>query len=163
MTTKAATGRAHEANDRQPAIAGNGAALVSSWRLVSHRQEIVETGAIEYPRGHNPQGLLTYTADGRFHVINAPGERAKPKGPSPTDAEALALFKGLTSYAGHYSVNGDIVTHHVEVSWNEAWTGTDQLRRYVLDGDTLSIIAGPALSPWDGRKVIATLTWERVR
>jgi hypothetical protein len=138
-------------------------ALISTWRLKSHRQELPETGEVLYPRGDKPQGLLTYTDDGRFSVINLPGERAAPKGLSPTDEESLALFRGLTAYAGHYTVAGETVTHHVEVSWNEAWSGTDQLRRFKLEGDRLTIIAGPAPSPWDGRLTISTLIWDRVR
>jgi hypothetical protein len=137
--------------------------LVSTWRLVSHQQQAVETGEVTYPRGEHPRGLLTYTDDGRFHVLNVPGERAKPQGAAPNDAEALALFRGLTAYAGSFSVDGDIVTHHVEISWNEAWSGTDQRRRFRLDGDTLTLTAGPAASPWDGKRVIATLTWKRLR
>ncbi|HEV7370728.1 lipocalin-like domain-containing protein [Arenibaculum sp.] len=143
--------------------AGGRTGLVATWRLVGHLQEVVETGEKEYPRGHAPQGFLTYTADGRFSVVNVPGGRAKPKGVSPTDEEALALFKGLTAYAGRYSVDGDKVVHHVEVSWNETWTGTDQERRFKLDGDALTIVNGPILSPWDGRRIIATMTWRRVQ
>lgn len=158
-----ATSHSKASSETSPPKNPQAAGLVSTWRLIGHLQEVVETGAKDYPRGPNPQGFITYTADGRFNVINMPGERPKPKGLAPTDDEALALFKGLTAYAGRYSVDGDTVTHHVEISWNEAWTGTDQKRRFKLDGDTLTIIAGPAASPWDGRRVIATLTWRRVR
>jgi hypothetical protein len=142
---------------------GRPAALVSTWRLTTHLMEIVKTGEKLHPRGPNPRGLLTYTSDGRFSVINIPGERQPPKGLAPTDQEALALFKGLTAYAGRYTVSGDIVTHHVEVSWNETWSGTAQERRFKLDGDTLTIVAGPSASPWDGEVVVSTLIWSRVR
>lgn len=139
-------------------------ALVSTWRLFHHLQEDMETGEKSYPRGDSPQGLLTYTADGRFSIINVPGDRKAPAdGLSPTDAEALALFKGLTAYAGRYSLDGEFITHHVEISWNELWSNTDQRRRIRLEGDTLTIIAGPSNSPWDGRLVRGTLTWARVR
>jgi len=138
-------------------------ALVSTWRLVSHRQEEMATGAVTDPRGTNPRGLLTYTGDGRFSVLNVPGERAAPRGAAPTDAEALALFRGLTAYAGSYVVTGsDTLVHRPEVSWNEAWAGTEQPRRFRIEGDTLTLIAGPAQSPWDGRLVRATLTWRRI-
>lgn len=154
MSPDIATGSARSADK---------AALISTWRLESHLQLSAESGETTHPRGLHPHGLLTYTADGRFSVINVPGEREGPKGAAPTDAEALALFRGLTAYAGRYTVEGDIVTHHVEVSWNEAWTGTAQERRFKLDGDVLTIIAGPAASPWNGKVVTATLTWRRVR
>lgn len=137
--------------------------IVSTWRLVSHKQEDMETNEVTYPRGPNPRGLVTYTEDGRFSILNVPGEREVPKGLSPTDEEALALFKGLTAYAGHYSITGpDSLIHHTEISWNETWSNTDQPRRFKVEGDTLTLTAGPAHSPWDGRFVRATLTWKRI-
>lgn len=140
-----------------------GMPLVSTWRLESHKQEDMETGEITYPRGPNPRGLATYTDDGRFSILNVPGEREAPKGLAPTDAEALALFKGLTAYAGSYVVTGeDTLIHRTEISWNEAWANTDQPRRFKVDGDTLTLIAGPSNNPWDGRIVRATLTWKRI-
>ena len=138
--------------------------LIGSWRLIGHQQELLDTGEIQHPRGENPHGYLTYTPDGRFHVLNIPGDRVKPKGVSPTDEEALALFKGLTAYAGHFTVRDDgHVVHHVDISWNETWTGTDQERRFKLDGDKLTIQNGPLFSPWDGKRIIATMTYTRVR
>jgi hypothetical protein len=156
MTNKSAPG----ASASKPH--GDASKLISTWRLVDHLQELVETGEKQYPRGRDPKGFLTYTADGRFHVLNVPGERRRPKGVSPTDEEALALFKGLTAYAGRYSVADGKVIHHVEISWNESWTGTDQERRFTLDGDRLTIVNGPIFSPWDGKRIIATMTYERV-
>lgn len=141
------------------------AAIVGTWRLVAHVQELLDTGEKVNARGKNPRGFLTYTPDGRFHVLNMPGaaDRPRPKGVSPTDQEALGLFKGLTAYCGRYSVNGDKMTHHVDIAWNESWGGTDQERGFKLDGDRLTITSGPLLSPWDGRRVFATMTYERVR
>lgn len=127
------------------------APIVSTWRLVSHKQEDMETGEVTYPRGPNPRGLITYTDDGRFSVLNVPGEREAPKGLSPTDEEALALFKGLTAYAGHYSITGpDTLIHHTEIAWNEAWANTDQPRRFKVENDTLTLIAGPSNNPGTG-------------
>jgi hypothetical protein len=31
------------------------------------------------------------------------------------------------------------VTHHVDISWNQAWNGTDLIRFYKLEGNTLMI------------------------
>lgn len=137
--------------------------LVSTWRLVSHVQVTVETGESFHPRGESPQGLLTYTDDGRFSIINVPGEQIRPASIKATDAEAAALYNGLTAYAGRYSLSGDTVIHHVEVSWNPVWANTDQERRFSVEGDTLTLIAGPGVNPRDGRTAISTLVWHRVR
>lgn len=136
--------------------------LVATWRLRSHVQQTVETGETAEPRGPHPGGLLTYTADGRFSIIAVPGDRRAPAQVLVTDAEAVDLFRGLTAYAGRYSVDGDRVIHHIEVSWNELWAKTDQVRRFEVDGDMLTIVAGPDRNPRDGRVAISTLLWDRV-
>ena len=41
----------------------------------------------------------------------------------PTPAEAEALFRSMLSYAGPYTIEGDVVTHHVDISWNQSFTG----------------------------------------
>jgi hypothetical protein len=139
------------------------APLVGTWRLRSHLQRTVETGETFHARGHNPEGLLTYTPDRRFSIINVPGDRKSPASVLVTDAEALDLFRGLTAYAGRYSIDGDKVTHHVEISWNQIWAGTDQVRRFKVDEDELTIVAGPGLNPRDGKMAISTLLWDRVK
>jgi hypothetical protein len=43
-------------------------------------------------------------------------------------------------------VEGDKVIHHVDISWNEVWTGTDQIRLFEVNGDILTLethIPGP--------------------
>ena len=55
------------------------------------------------------------------------------------------------------------VTHHIDISWNQAWTGTDQVRFYKLDGDTLTITTAPYKSYLDGREGRSILVWRKVR
>jgi hypothetical protein len=63
----------------------------------------------------------------------------KPAGQVPSDAEKIQLFGTLVAYSGKYVVEGDKVTHKVDVSWNETWTGTDQVRFGKVDGNKLAI------------------------
>jgi hypothetical protein len=51
----------------------------------------------------------------------------------------------------------------VDISWNEAWTGTDQVRFYKLDGNILTITTAPNKSPIDGREGRGVLVWEKVK
>ena len=57
---------------------------------------------------------------------------------------------------------GDKVTHHVDISWNENWTERAstvlQTRR-----NTLTITTPPFKRPQDGREVRSTLAWEKVK
>jgi hypothetical protein len=69
----------------------------------------------------------------------------------------------MTAYAGTYTVQGEKVTHHVDISWNEAWTRTDQVRYFKLDGNILTITAAPNKSPIDGREGRTVLVWEKVK
>lgn len=138
--------------------------IVGTWRLRSHLQETVETGEKAYPRGDNPPGLIMYTDDGWFSIIAIPENRKKPAKVLTTPEETLDLWRGLTAYSGRYSTKGeDTVIHHVEVSWNEIWGNTDQVRKVKVDGDRLTIIAGPDVNPRDGKVCISTLEWDRVR
>ena len=49
----------------------------------------------------------------------------------------------MIAYAGTYTVEADKVIHHVDISWNEARTGTDQIRFFELDGNILTITTPP--------------------
>jgi hypothetical protein len=60
-------------------------------------------------------------------------------------------------------VQGDKVVHHVDISWNEAWTGTDQVRFFKIDGNIITITAAPNKSPMDGREGRAVIVWEKVK
>jgi hypothetical protein len=74
--------------------------------------------------GPHPSGYLIYGADGRMMVIFLHSDRKKPVGAVPMPAESEKLLKGLVSYTGTYTVQVDTIVHHVDVSWNESWTGT---------------------------------------
>jgi hypothetical protein len=80
----------------------------------------------------------------------------------PTDEERLKLFRTMLAYAGTYTVDADKVVHHVDISWNEAFTGTDQIRFYKLDGNILTITTGPIKSPVDSRDGREILVWSKL-
>ena len=87
----------------------------------------------------------------------------KPRDANPTDQERVRLHQTMNAYGGTYTVQGDKVTHHVDISWNEAWTGTEQIRFFKLDGNILTITSAPIKSPIDGREGRAVLVWEKVK
>jgi hypothetical protein len=68
--------------------------------------------------------------------VRSPGEQPQYfRERDREDRAPRALFYSVLSYAGTYSINGNVVTHHVDVSWNEPWTGSDQTRNVRLEGD----------------------------
>jgi Lipocalin-like domain len=68
----------------------------------------------------------------------------------------------MLAYAGTYTLHDDRVIHHVDASWNQALTGTDQVRFYNLEDDTLTIHGAPAKDPYTGQEVIHRITFRKV-
>jgi hypothetical protein len=136
--------------------------LIGTWKLVAVTAEDVETGAKTDHFGPNPDGYINYGPDGRMIVINTRGDRAKPNGAAPTRDEAADLFQGVLAYAGTYTVEGDTVTHHVDISWNESWTGTDQVRHARFDGERVHLSTKPNADPVNGRMSVRTMTWRKI-
>jgi hypothetical protein len=54
------------------------------------------------------------------------------------------------------------VIHHVDVSWNQAFTKTDLIRIYKLANGMLTITAGPEIDPFSGKEVIHRLEFRKV-
>jgi hypothetical protein len=134
--------------------------LVGTWKLQSFTKEFLDTGQKVEPYGGHPSGYLSYAADCRMYAIVVGEGRRPPAGADPTDSEKIELFDGMGAYAGTYIIEGDKVSHHVDVSWNEAWTGTTLVRQFKIEGNTLQIRAEDSL---DGRSGMATLVWTRVQ
>jgi Lipocalin-like domain len=137
--------------------------LLGTWKLIAVVNADAATGAKSDLFGSNPVGYINYAPDGRMMVIQVRNDRKKPAGPTASTEEAAALFKGLLGYAGTYTINGDEITHHVDISWNESWTGTDQTRRFKIEGDRLSLSMGPSPNPVDGRMGVRTVVWQKVK
>jgi hypothetical protein len=129
--------------------------IVGAWKLKSFGREITAGG--ERYLGEPPEGYLGYAADGRMYAILVAGERVKPHEQAPTNEEALKLYRSMIAYAGTYTVQGNKVVHHVDISWNGARAGSDQVRFFTLEGDTLTIKTEPNKSPIDGREGVGIL------
>ena len=135
---------------------------LGTWKLVSVTFQYEDTGEKTQPYGAHPSGYLSYGADCRMYALIV-GEGRKPTaGDVPTGTEKAGLYDGLVAYAGTWSIAGDQVSHHVDISWNQAWTGTTQVRQFRIDGDRLYIRSIPAKSFQDGRVITAALEWLRV-
>ena len=76
--------------------------LIGAWRLKSFVREVAGTGERYDQLGPHPDGVLTYSEDGRVYVLFTAGGRKAPAGMPATDAEAAQLFRTMLAYAGHY-------------------------------------------------------------
>jgi hypothetical protein len=134
--------------------------LLGTWKLKSY---VVTTaaGGRSTPYGENPTGYISYSVDGRMQVIGVADCRVVPAGPGPSASERVALHDTMFAYAGRYSVEAGRVTHHVDISWNEIWTGTDQVRLFEVDGNTLTLTTR-FRDPNSGAEAHYAVVWEKV-
>ena len=123
--------------------------LLGTWKLIAAVREEIPSGAKTDFLGSHPTGYINYAPDGRMMVLNVGNGRSKPAGANATPAEAEALFRSMT-------------THHVDVSWNETWTGTKQKRIARFDGNRVYLSTTPSVDPLTGRMSTRTMTWEKV-
>jgi hypothetical protein len=136
--------------------------LLRTWKLKAFVREVAATGERYDERGEHPNGFLGYAADGRMYAIITWDNRANPHDVVPTNEERIKLYGTMISYAGTYTMDAEKVIHHVDISWNQIWTGTDQVRFYKLEGNLLTITSAPNRNPVDGREGRSILVWERV-
>src|SRR5271165_480097 len=153
-------GQAVEASKTAPA---EGNLLLGTWKLESMVYEATASGQRSSPYGDHPDGYLSYSPDGRMYAICVADDRPKPRDPIPTDEENIKLQGSMFAYAGTYTADGQKVVHHVDISWNQSWTGTDLVRLYRLEGDTLTITTAPAPSTIDGEEGQWILVWKKVQ
>jgi hypothetical protein len=138
--------------------------LYGTWRLVSNTRTVIATGETSDLFGKVPQGFINYGPDGRLLVIIVAEKRPKPAViEKMTDQERTELFKTMVAYGGTYKYDGKTVTHQIDISWNENWTGTSQVRNVKLEGRRLILSTNPAPHALDGKVSISVLTWERVQ
>jgi lipocalin-like protein len=137
--------------------------ILGTWKLKSYVREVTVTGEKIDQLGEHPDGYLSYSADGRMYAIGTSDNRVKPRNVNPDDEERVKLHQTMFAFAGTYTLEGGKVIHHVDISWNEAWTRTDQIRFYKLDGNTLTITTAPNKSTYDGRESRTVLVLEKVK
>ena len=110
----------------------------------------------------NEQGYISYGDDGRMLVLIVRGDRPKPESlAKTTNEQRVDLFRTLMSYGGTYKFDGKTMEHHIDISANEVWTGTTQIRDVQIDGDRLILATRPAPSS-DGKMSVQTLVWEKI-
>jgi hypothetical protein len=142
---------------RARSIAGS---PVGIWKLVSCIYEDVQTKERTLPYGEHPKGYAILTPEGRLMaLITAEGRKA------PSTAEDRdAAFRSAVAYSGRYRVDGNQFVTTVDIAWNEAWVGTDQLRFFRLKGNRLHIESPPTPNlNRNGQMVRGMLIWERER
>ena len=133
--------------------------LTGTWKLVSWLTRFDGGDTVE-PFGPNPKGRLVLTPD-RHWIIILTGANRKP---AKTIEEKAALLDSLLAYSGKYTVEGDKITTHVDMSWNEINTNQNLTRFFRMEGSKLTIRTPEIVSSVrPGQKAVGTITFERER
>jgi hypothetical protein len=81
-------------------------------------------------------------------------------GSARVQEEQAEAFKTFLAYAGRYTLSGDKVTHHIEISSIQNYVDRDLVRSVNLQGDQLILVTPP--TPVNGKVQIIQLTWQRL-
>ena len=138
--------------------------LTGSYRLISSTRKILDTGEVLNTWGKNPKGFITYGKDRRMLVLIVRDDRPKPESVDKmNDQQRIDLFRSMTAYGGTYRFDGKRIEHHIDISWNEVWTGTTVVREIRKEGDKLIYTSPAAPFTGDGKMSEVTLVWEKVK
>ena len=146
----------------RPALAEDNP-LLGTWKLKSFVRQDLATGDRRPALGEHPEGYLGYAPDGRMYALFVAGDRVVPADAQPTDGERAQLHKSMIAYAGTYTIADDKVVHHIDIAWNNARLGSDQIRFFKLDGERLILTTERNKSPIDGSEGFGVLEFERIK
>lgn len=131
--------------------------LVGTYKLISFTSKFDDGTSYEF-LGSRPVGYIVITPK-IFTSVIASTERK----PGNTEDAKLALYNSLIAYAGPYTMEGSKLITNVEVSWNQAWTGTKQGRTWAVEGDKLILTTDWAPSVKDpSKKASGHLVWQKI-
>jgi len=137
--------------------------LNGTWQLVSYTRTIVSTGEKSDVFGKEAKGYIMYGRDGRMLCIITDKRPNVPDVTKMTDKDRVELYKTIIAYGGTYTYDGKTVKHKVDISWNESWNGTVQVRNVKFEGNRLILSAEPAVGALDGKLRKLEIVWERAK
>jgi hypothetical protein len=133
--------------------------LVGTWKLLSASSITTNGERDATPYGANPSGSLTYGSDARVTALISYGGRKPLSGLGSLEEQAEA-FKTFFAYAGRYTLTGDKVTHHVEISSIQNYVGRDLPRNARFEQDRLVLTTPPTTV--NGKVQTIELVWQRL-
>lgn len=101
--------------------------LEGTYKLISSTRKVLATGQVVDAYGKQPTGYISYDRNGRMLAMIVSDKNDRP---SPSSVEAITdeqranLFRTTVAYGGTYKFDGHTVEHHIDISWNQAWTET---------------------------------------
>ena len=123
------------------------ARFAGTWKLVGVEREVAGSGE-KLDAGVTQTGYICYTTEPRMMVIIRRMEPGKPQ--------------EIISYTGAWSIKGDVVIHHVDMSNRESWVNTDQVRHFRFEGNKLILTPPESPDYTHGSVTRRSLTWEKI-
>ena len=116
--------------------------LIGTWRVVGYETWNAK-GEVAMPFGNPAAGYAVFDSTGHafIQLMRTPPVQPFASPNAPTAEEVRAAYAGFAAYYGTYTVDGAArtVTIRVEGSNMPSYTGTDQMRPFRVDGDTLTL------------------------
>jgi hypothetical protein len=140
---------------KHPSIAGR-------WEIVAWEQAY-DDGRVTYPMGKEIEGFIQYDPNGRMMCMISRSDRPNFTTGGQWNAsqeEKAAAYGSMLSYAGTYSLDGDVVSHQVELSLFPNWKGGVQKRRIEWLGPD-SVVLTARLEDGTPEARMARLIWKR--
>ncbi|MCO6056728.1 alpha/beta fold hydrolase [Pseudomonas sp. MOB-449] len=135
---------------------------IGRWEILAWEQAF-DDGRRELPMGDDLNGFIHYTESGHMACmiarVDRPGFVTGGQWNS-TDGEKAGAYNSMLAYGGRYEVDGDLITHHVDISLFPNWVGGAQKRRFEVNADgTLTLSA--RLEEGTPQARTARLVWRR--
>lgn len=141
--------------------AGLAEALLGSWFL--HEAHAVDPQGVRLADayGPRPSGVIHYGADGRMTALITHDGRARLSGDrqAAPEKERAEAYRSCIAYAGRYTLAGDRVHHHVDVSTYPNWVGTVLTRHLSFEAEAAVLRTLPQMQA--GVETVIRLVWRR--
>lgn len=117
--------------------------LIGAWKLDEFEITYSDGRPPSYPFGEDALGQLVYAADGQMSAVLSRTDRDAldisrlETFSSASDAAKVAAFDSYLSYTGRWSLDGEEVTHEVELALVPNIIGRKQVRRARFDDGLL--------------------------
>jgi len=139
------------------------AGLIGTWRQLSAVTEDIATGKQTSVFKQKPIGFVQFTSEGRVTLMTIDPVRKKPAGEVATTEEAAELYRTMIAYSGTFSISGNSVTYDLDITWNEHWTGSLQLRHWELRDGKLLVWTPEFDDPFKGGRAVHRLSFEKMK
>lgn len=131
--------------------------LVGTYKLLSFSADY-DDGTSKEVFGKQPSGYLILTPKRLMAILVSENRTA-----GSTPEQKAALQTSMFSYTGTYKIDGSKLVTDVDVSWNQAWTGSKQGRTWTIEGNHLILTTDKAPSVLEPSKMtIGRLVWEKI-